>query len=227
MVNKKIWAIILGAGESKRFHDEGFVCPKPSLLIEHKGKPLSMITHVANSVPASIYQRLAVYRAGVPMPTDLDALPMWVKATRGQADTAYQVVQTMLPHDGVLMLDCDMLLEREDLERIVTLMGIYDVVVAVTKTVDPNASRVDSAPLFTTCAEKQAISQWGIVGARGFSTAWILEKALQKLLEESPEEPYLSMAINNYPGSKYAYEITKFQDWGTPERIQKSGAKIL
>lgn len=221
--------IIPAAGESRRFKDAGYETPKPLLnLRAPDGRIGIMLSHVIRSIPNNLYPGLIVALPGnVKIPGNLTGHTTPIYSTRGQADTVYQVASKLLPHDRVLVLDCDMILQQEDVAVLVNMLKIYTVTIAVTETFDPNASRVDTIPFPTRFVEKEPISQWGIVGARAFSRADSLVSSLKTLLDSTKEEPYLSTAINYHPGNKFAHVITKFTDLGTPDRVKENGWKIL
>lgn len=232
MYNSHLHVVIPAAGESRRFLDQGYLTPKPFLQVKVGDDSRMMVEHVINSLSDIIHHSFItvavhdeVYRRITPFVNTCI-----VSKTIGQADTIYQVVKHFSPEDKVLVLDCDMVLATEDLRYLVDLLGVYDVSIAVTETIDPNSSRVDQVPFPTRFVEKEGISQWGIVGARAFKNAGYLTDALKRVIDRSigrSVEPYLSTAINHYPGEKYAHVIKNYMDWGTPERLLKSGAHIV
>jgi len=227
-----IWTVIPAAGESRRFKDAGFVTPKPLLTLKSKSGEIGyMVQHVIADFPAWLRAGVIVaLPEGFPKPIDLQERVVSIEHTTGQADTVYQVVKTLPDDDSVLVLDCDMILKTKDILTLVEMINVYDVTIAVSETFDPNASRVDSIPFPTRFVEKEPISQWGIVGGRAFKKAGLLTQALKKTLDrcvDRHQEPYLSLAINPYPGSKFAHVITDYIDLGTPERIKEAGWEIL
>lgn len=222
-----LWVVIPAAGKSKRFQDAGYMTPKPLLKVKLGGKTQTMLEHVVDSIPPYMKDIVIAVPAGVDHP--LNTAYKVIEETVGQADTILQALSDLPAQDRVLILDCDMILHTEDLERMVRLLEVYDATIAVTRTFDPNASRVDTIPFPTKFAEKEPISEWGIVGARAFKSIGDLVTALNYTMvycDHTGVEPYLSMAINSYPGSKYALEIMDFYDLGTPERLRESGAQI-
>lgn len=192
-----------------------------------------MLRHVVETIPEARSENINI---GIPVGIGVPGVRgkfhgIW--ASTGQATTVYQILQSMMVRDGylkpspVLVLDCDMLLGVEDLIAIVELTQIYRSVVAVTETFDPNASRVDRIPFPTMFVEKEPISQYGIVSARAFDNAVDLKDCIGGYLETLPpeREPFLSEAMNAYPGPSFAYKLSQsFVDWGTPERVLSSGA---
>ncbi len=229
----KLWVVIPAAGESRRFKEAGYETPKPFLRIKAKdGYETWMISHVVHSIPD--LDRVSII-AGVSMglreklKSDLIDFKS-IYSTTGQAHTVLQLLEDLPEEDSVLVLDCDMILEMKDLKKLIEMLSVYDCTIAVTETFDPNSSRVDQIPFPTVFVEKEPISQFGIVGARGFRSILLLKEALEETLKdckESGKEPYLSMALNHYPGTKFALLIDSYQDWGTPERIKESGAEIV
>jgi len=232
VASNPIWVVIPAAGESRRFKEAGYSTPKPLLRIRYNDTVSYMAHYVMSSIPLIHCETLIVFPYGVEIPHNFDhtAGRMFLKSTTGQADTVYQAIKELPKNDSVLILDCDMVLQSEDVYKLVLILQIEDVAIAVAETFDPNASRVDQIPYPTRFVEKENISQYGIVGARAFKNIGILQEALSRTLERYEvlgKEPYLSVAINHYPGNKYAHLITNYVDWGTPERIKESGAEIV
>lgn len=224
----EFFVIIPAAGESRRYRDLGHPY-KPVIWIRTKeGVDASMLSHVEDTAPAGVL--MVALPRGVKTPQDSRGHVVSIAKTSGQADTIYQMVRRLPENARVLILDCDMILERRDIETLVRMLDIFDVTVAVTKTFDPNASRVDCVPYPMKFVEKQPISEWGIVGARAFKSAGVLSSALEETIaicDKLKIEPYLSMAMDKYVGTKYAHIIKKYMDWGTPERLKNSGAEII
>lgn len=222
--------LVLGAGESKRFRDKGIRIPKPLLNIDFLGKTASMLSHVQDGIPESL-EILTVLAEGYDPPNDIRGGVIHIRPTRGQAETVYRVLSIIKEDRPVLVHDCDMLLDALDVGALVDWLEKYAMTVAVTETFDPNASRVDKIPYPDVFVEKQPISKWGIVGARGFASSkeiiQCIEIELRKNINTIDYEPYLSEAMNHIPGMALAHQISDFVDWGTPERIYESGAKIV
>lgn len=227
-----LWTIIPAAGESKRFKEFGYQTPKPLLRLKSKsGETGYMVQHVISDLSSWIRAGVIIaLHEGVDKLQDLEERVMFVSQTTGQADTVYQIVKTLPDNDNVLILDCDMVLLTTDILLLIKMIQIYDVSIAVAETFDPNSSRVDQIPFPTRFVEKENISQYGIVGARCFKNARLLTIALKRTLEKCEDrhiEPYLSLAINPYPGIKFAHLITEYVDLGTPQRIMEAGWEIL
>lgn len=227
-----LWTVIPAAGESKRFREAGYSTPKPLLRLKStKNEEGYMVEHVISELPAWIRAGVIIALPGhFDKPSALHERTMPIYNSIGQADTVYRVVKTLPDNDQVLVLDCDMILKSSDIIHLVELLSIYDVTVAVTETFDPNASRVDQVPFPIRFVEKEPISKWGIVGARAFKRADLLSVALERTFDrcqQRHQEPYLSMAMNPYPGNKFAHIVTEFIDLGTPERVKEAGWEIL
>jgi hypothetical protein len=229
-----LWVVVPAAGESRRFKDAGYSIPKPFLCIRDKyGIEHYMLEHILMPVLTSYDLHNTDPIVGIPAGshppcTGVQYIP--IEKTLGQADSTFQMIQNLPENDSVLVLDCDMILDTADIQKIAELIKIYDVVIAVAESFDPNASRVDTIPFPTRFVEKEPISQYAIVGARAFHNIGFLSKALERTIERYRsigQEPYLSVAINHYPGAKYAHLITKYTDWGTPQSVKESGAEIV
>lgn len=231
-MNSNLYVIILAAGESKRFKEKGYTQCKPLLPITYAGATLSMLSWVILTLGEirEPFNLLIAYPANLPLPVIELAQSSYVliRETRGQADSLRQALAYVPENSRVLVLDCDMVLKRSDIQTLLDLLQTSDISIAVTETFDPNASRVDTVPFPTRFVEKEAISQWGIVGARAFKNSTLLIEALDEVLYlgNLHVEPYLSTAINYYPGTKVAHIVSDYLDWGTPDRLENTGARI-
>jgi len=222
-------AIILGAGESRRYKEDGHLKPKPLLIVRREFSTSSMLQHVRGTVPPGCIV-VAALPSNCEPPPDFHDPVFYIKETRGQADTAYQVLECLKPEDSVIILDCDMIVPMSYQRILLDALQLFDTSVLVTESFDPNASRVDRVPYPTKFVEKSPISEWGIVGARAFKRVSMIRKALKYVLDALPnEEPYLSTAMNFYPGKHFAQVIDSndYYDWGTPDRLRQTGAVIL
>jgi len=222
-----LWIVVPAAGESRRFKEAGYTIPKPFLMIDDEGLVMTMIGHVLYDI--NHYEKILVGLSNL-APDDFEFPSILIENSIGQADTVYRMLSCLPQEDSVLVLDCDMILEADDIQKMMDFLKNYDVVIAVAESFNPNASRVDQVPFPTRFVEKEPISQYAIVGARAFKNIGLLKKALERTLDRYKkigQEPYLSVAINHYPGTKYAHQITKYTDWGTPEAVKSSGAKIV
>lgn len=224
--------VVLAVGESKRFKDEGYEILKQFLTVEYNGVKCSMLEHVNRTIPPFANKLFVVPNYTRP-PEDLQITSQeWVSIMQsgGQAESAINSLKYVPQGHSVMFLDCDMLLGRDDLTFMLKALFLYDSVIAVQKTFDPNASRVDKVPFPTAFAEKEPISEWGIVSARGFKDYDKLIMSLHHGIVEDHKagrEPYLTGTLMAYPGIIYAHELFQpIVDWGTPDRVRLSGAQI-
>ena len=224
-----MWVLITTAGGSKRFKAEGYTKSKALLnLRSPEGVEDLMINHVRRSIPEG--HNILIAHTEKYFPLQPHDFRVYLPSTVGQADTILQTLAELPPDKPIIVLDCDTILEQRDIKVLIDSLQIYDVTLAVTETFDPNASRVDQVPFPTLFVEKEPLSQWGIIGARGFSDIGLLTYALQRTMGECRHdgtEPYLSMAMNHYTGSKFAHVIDTYVDLGTPERVRNAGWEIL
>ena len=230
-----ISVIILAAGDSRRFAVMGYDTPKPFLTIDYAGQKCSMLGHVLLRVEKFANSVLVVTRMNQELPSDIYNIHcpldhLQVNFTLGQADTLRKAL-VGLPEQSVMVLDCDMLLPEHDLEYLAAATDLYEVAVAVARTFDPNASTVDQIPFPTQFREKECASEWGIVGARAFRSVKHLRAALEEYVVYCGiylhSEPFLTPAINYIKGKKFAHVVGDYVDWGTPQRLQESGAVII
>jgi hypothetical protein len=217
-------AIILAAGESRRFKEEGYTTPKPFLNIELRGYTCPMWEHVFWTLPPKFWGGQTLY--GVP--------PKWIGEmnnaivmvhTKGPAHTALQVMNK-ISLDDTLILDADILNFTNDLLAITT---IHCPAVLVSKSSNPAFSYVDALGFFNLIKEKERISQYAVRGAYWIPSKFIGEfMTIAETLVETMKEPYISHVFNQLTGEKIAKETT-YQpiDWGTPLDVRLSGAHIV
>jgi len=156
--------IILAAGKSKRFKDEGYPIPKPFLEIEYRGLSVYMLQHVINTIPHSLDCEISIavspgYVFDAPK---IKSYP--VENTKGRADTALQVMK-ILPEPnwgGYLIIDSDILNSTNDLSRLVSQQRSA---VLVKKSANPAYSYVDKLGKVSQIKEKERISEYAIQGA--------------------------------------------------------------
>lgn len=244
----KLWVVIPAAGHSRRYAEYGAKHPKPLLTVDFFGRTQTMIEYVLDSIPEEylVRERCII---GFPIVTDVNltiytvvyatpkisqrATTKFINFTRGQPDTVFQLIKDIPSEDSILTLDSDMLLRESDIRIVVESLKLYSLSVAVAKTFDPNASRVDQIPYPTQFVDKSPISAYGIVSARAFSSAGLLRWWLKSSLETSTGvEPNFAAAMNGYKfpaerNNAFAHLITDYVDWGTPERLLASGAKLV
>src|SRR6266568_4007956 len=215
-MSKICWCVVLAAGESKRFIEAGYATPKPLLQIRSRdGIPNSMLGHVCATIPDHCNTIIALSRF-LQKPSNVEGSSFSIGRSIGQADTLFQVVKNLPPDDHVLALDCDTILRREDLQVLIDKLKDHVATVAITENVlDGNMSRVDSNINPQIFVEKQFISHWAVIGARGFHNTGYLTEVLRTYITHckmTEQEPYLTPAMNLYEGIKYAHVIRSL-DW--------------
>jgi NDP-sugar pyrophosphorylase family protein len=220
---RKMHVIILAAGKSKRFQEEGYTIPKPCLNIEWRGRIAWMVYHVFFTIPVEFSLKTIAIPPGIT--NDPEDIHFSVSDTKGPADTAMQVINEVEP-DSCLILDSDILNFTNDLR---VLTNTTDIGVLVNSSANPAFSYVDSLNNFTSIREKQRISPYAVRGAY-----FVSKKAMKKFrfalenVVKSQREPFISHAIDLMDCTKYALETTYDPiDWGTPRDIKLSGAKIV
>lgn len=228
--HRRHWILIPAAGESQRFRAEGLLTPKPLLRVRHEGRECTMLAHVVSRVPRE-FQVVVALRDPPISSRDWRGRVAVVGETSGQAETVLRALREIPDEDGVTTMDCDTLMEQDDVHELCALVGSeYSAAVAVAyDTADQQMSRVDYVPVPTLFVEKRSISPWGMISARSFSSAGVLREVLEEVVLEyasAGREPYLSEALNRYPGKKIAHVVTRWTDWGTPAKLRSSGALL-
>lgn len=225
-MSDRLWTLIPAAGESRRFKEAGYEIPKPLLKLQSpEGVLKTMLGHVVCSLPNTMRDNVVVaLKEGMSNPTDTRTV--WVENSKGQADTVRQVLKTLPESDRLLVLDCDMLLSANAIHEICSVGLVYDGVIGVTQSFDPNASRINKFPFPTFVVEKEPISEWAIISARYFRHIGLLHKAI-KNVKACYGEMYLSGVYNFYPNRLIAVNVGSYVDFGTPERVEASGWRIV
>jgi hypothetical protein len=217
--------IILAAGQSKRFQEEGYSIPKPFLEIEYRGRNASMLGHVISTIPFE-------YRISIAVPPDYKYnIAPRIKSyeifnTKGPAHTALKMI-SKFRIDSFIILDADLLNQANDLYRISFVGGLG---VLVSQSSNPAFSYVEKLKDFRRIEEKQRISEYAVRGAYYIPYGAMKEfkEHLSQVVEDIPE-PYMSHAFNSFTRyMKTAVETTYIPiDWGTPRDIKLSGARIV
>lgn len=223
-------ALILGAGNGERFGKSDV--PKALRRVQYGEWSLTMAEHVIESLPKNCSaDAIVVLRDDAPAVTfDHVRIPR----TASQNESLRKALQALSDDNtGVwfhplLVLDCDTLIDRRDLEGMLRLTDMdYRVIVAVDKDYrDENMSRVDACPFPRSFTEKDLSSPWGVVSARLFPVP-------QDALRLTHDEPSLTVALNGLKGNTsstpfLAYPLAyPWLDWGTPNRIKMTGAELV
>lgn len=221
--------VILAAGQSKRFKDEGYLIPKPFLKINWRGRTRTMLEHVISTIPLGITDDVTV---AIP-PGYTEFFPRWVKSfeiegTAGPAETALEVLNTFEQPDSVLIMDSDILNYTNDLHRLCQLDGYLGVL--VNQSSNDSYSYVDKLGIFSEIKEKNRISDWAVQGAyfihRTIMSRFMMHLALN--CDAHKEEPYLSQVFDQMIDNKYSILTTYAPiNWGTPYDVINSGALIV
>lgn len=223
-----MYVVILAAGQSKRFQDAGYKIPKPFLKVEWRGAVRPMIIHVINSLPRQFTSRIIAAPPGHEQEMEYyDSLAYYIstEGTKGPAHTLQRVLHHLPNVESTLILDCDVLNYHLDLYNL-TKEPMCSVLVS--PSIDPSCSYVDKVGNFTRLVEKEVISYYAVRGAYYIPRLYIEEFILTlEMVVAEKDEPYISHVFNAMQVAKYALQTTYLPiDWGTPEAIIASGAKI-
>jgi hypothetical protein len=219
--------IILAAGMSKRFYDEGYLVPKPLIRLSWRGKEQTMLEHVIATIPLEFRDIVIATH------------PKWIReighnerihvhpveATRGPAETAYKTLRALIP-EATLILDVDVLNFTNDLLRLGSLNNTMGVLVG--ESANPAFSYVDQKDEFKHIYEKRRVSKYAVRGAYFISAIHInaFMSALEKKMPLNGE-PFISHIFNHVPIMKTALEVSYTPiEWGTPRDVRLSGAHI-
>jgi NDP-sugar pyrophosphorylase family protein len=219
--------IILAAGASKRFQDQGYVTPKPFLQIEWRGTTQTMLEHVINTIPVQYTDIFVVTPKHVELPTfNRKVWSEQIEPTKGPAHTAWLLMKSLIG-DSTLILDSDVLNFTNDLYAL-TLLSSMGVLVKPSS--NPAYSYVDKLGDFTRIQEKEMISKYAVQGA--YFIHWRHYEEFvghSKDVIEEMSEPFISHVFNRMDiGARIAIQTTYNPvEWGTPRDVVISGAKIV
>jgi NDP-sugar pyrophosphorylase family protein len=215
-------ALILAAGQSRRFKEAGYNTPKPFLQIKWRDTTTSMLNHVINTIPKG-FNILVAAPKGYASEIHVDYYKE-VENSKGPADTALQALNLLIPASTII-IDCDILNHTNDL---IKLSKLNHCGVLVKRSANPAYSYVDGLGTFHHIAEKSRISEYAVQGAY-----FIPEHALEETMEEmgkvcnQSREPYMSHVFDRLTLVKYSIHTTYTPiDWGTPNDLKLSGAEI-
>jgi dTDP-glucose pyrophosphorylase len=222
--------VILAAGQSRRFKDEGIMVPKPLLQIEWRGTILSMLEHVMRTVPVE-YQNKIVIAISPEFVAKMAIIPIStnklfiVESTKGPAETVLKTMQHLEP-EATLIMDVDVLNFTNDLHRLTNLSRCG---VLVSWSANPAFSYVDNVGVFKRIREKQRISEYAVRGAYfvPLESRFNFIRALEEV-SGAISEPYISQALDHMDEEKYAMQTSYTPlEWGTPRDVRISGAHIV
>ena len=217
--------LILAAGQSRRFLQEGILIPKPFLLIEWRGTVLMMLEHVINTVPLHFDVSVAIPANSPALTISRHVNIYEVPQTKGPAHTALQAMN-MMEEESTLIIDVDMLNFTNDLCHLASLSCCG---VLVGHSTNPAFSYVDNLGPFIHIKEKVRISNYAVRGAYFIPIS--LRQEFIKCLEQAignKSEPFISHAFDSMRSEKFSIKTTYVPiDWGTPRDIRISGAHII
>jgi hypothetical protein len=249
----KTWCLIPTVGGSS--WAAGHETPKPLLLVDWRGTAQHMISHVLDTVPENVRCVVGLPVLWDTPRTwclkifgEMRGSAETVQAMLNIMDTCLD--RETIPDDArVLCLDCDALLATRDISRVLAeidrgadaavavarVRKVKDVAATMSFARVANESDwtweldrdIDVAGRVVDLVEKVAISRWGCVSARAFRSAALLRGALEAL---APHETGLTDALAHLVesgGDVRAVAVKKWVDWGTPEALEASGARIV
>lgn len=228
--------LIPAAGESRRFREAGHSRPKPALPIAYGSRVQTMLEWVLGGVPTT---RLGPTIVGAHPDLGLSEMVLRphvrvpVSSTRGQADTLRQMIEAACPNDAqLLIVNADVVFTMSDVNSLLNEIdfGGADTATMVVRVDRPDLSKsyVSSFPWATGFAEKDPISSYAVAGAWAFRSSTHLWTVLQYVCNTMQAEPYLSHAMDNMRGCHACCLAEhRVMDWGTPEEIERHGARIV
>jgi len=223
--------VILAAGQSQRFQDAGYKKPKQFLDINWRGAIYPMLWHALFTVPLDlditvmVSQDYKVYLKEQAYWANIRFVSLDCKTT-GPAHTAEFAMQEIGFNENTVFMDCDVLNHTNDI-KVMSLLASNGVLVYPSN--NPNYSYVNEIGDFTSIKEKECISEWAVRGAYSFSRHNMEEfkEVLGQVVSEI-NEPYLSHVLDRMSSNKVAFRaLYPPVDWGTPDAIVNSGAKIM
>lgn len=222
--------MVPAAGQSRRFVETGYATPKPDLMIEYGGQRKKMLDWALASLPSTIIGPIVVGCRHDMIGPERPHVGLTVHRSRGQAHTLLVMINETCQHDEpILIINSDVVFQTQDLLR--TCEEVErgaDTGVLVYRSENEAMSYVDRVPYATGFQEKRRISDFAMAGAWAFRSAHALEERL-KIVCQHNIEPYLSHAMNKLRGVHACYqtESTRVLDWGTPEALAATGARIV
>ena len=221
--------VILAAGQSKRFFEEGYTTPKPFLAIDYRSRIRTMLEHVICTIPFQFNITIALSSGWAEqarkMPISRNIACMDVGETKGPGQSALVTLRELRP-ESILIMDVDVLNMTNDLFGLTLLSNPG---VLVSWSANPSFSYVDKLGSFSKIEEKVRISEYAVRGAyfvpdsayRTFITA--LEETVM-----DTSEPFISHVFNRITTTKTSM-LTSYipVEWGTPRDVKLSGAHII
>lgn len=236
--------IIPMAGYGRRFDEKGYTIPKP--LIDVNGEP--MFIHTIKNLLVNCSEQTKkklTFHIGIRQDfyesfhdefhnaiAPYKNIKFYLLApTQGQADTIYQIIESMTYDysmlDPVIIRNCDdLLLDEMWAENAIkywTKQGCSGGIAVFTNT-HPKwsyAAIADGRILY--CAEKRVISNFATFGCYYFRNAHICSQAIHEMKQRGDtynNEYYISQAYNYIKGDILPYFVNNVQGIGTPEDLE-------
>lgn len=230
-----------------RFKEKGYAIPKP--LINVDGKPMFMkaisslqtidcdkkYTFIVRFDHNNEFDIVNSIKKYVPNANFI----ILTENTCGAVETCLKAARSINPHDGLIILDCD--LEyfsstyfneiKNDLEKPWNDVDIAGRIVSFPSHESRYSyARIDENDFVVETAEKKAISSHAITGSYYFAYAELFFKAARRLIKDfksgklSYKEAYLSLIYNDLieSGKKVKlHYLEKYNSFGTPEELNE------
>lgn len=234
---KRFKIMIPAAGRSQRFVDAGYDTPKPDLLIEYgrvkhgtEKRQRKMLDWALDALPSTLIGPIVIgMRNGMTGP-ERPHVPVVMHHSRGQAHTLLYMINAVCQCDEpILVINSDVVFLQQDLIRTCEEVAHgADTGILVYRSDSEALSYVDRVPYATRFAEKRPISAFAMAGAWAFRSCYELEASLKTVCQNNGE-PYLSQAMKRLRGVHACYqtEARNVLDWGTPEALAATGARIV
>jgi NDP-sugar pyrophosphorylase family protein len=233
-----IQIVIPMAGLGLRFQNEGVKTLKP--LIPVKNIPMFVYAFESTAkfnstklhavILKEHQERHALDKKLNRLYPDLE-LTILDSRTRGAAETILAASPQLKMDDPLLILDCDIAFNCEDLESMVNTGAFhaFDGVLLYFESQNPSYSYLEKDHDFicVRIIEKKVISNYAVIGAYFISTASnFFESAKQRieLYDEGREsEIYISSVINQMieEGARFLTLKAEFVNFGTPEDLKR------
>lgn len=228
--------LIPAAGRSQRYVQQGYSTPKPLLEVEHLGTRARMITHVENwlgrradlvGFPPGNHQNpdFKGRYAGIVSDSQIETISLMLASVdRGVLD------------GPVILADCDLLVDKQDLEAIeevITMPGGPEIAVLTSDKKLPGFSRalVDRGRgVAGFVGPDFEISGLGyeahsVCSLRGFRSGHMLRRSVNWAIARGFDVTMLMDKLS--PLVCMVPARGAIIDWGTPDALVKSGARIL
>lgn len=230
------------AGEGSRFLKNGWITPKPLIMLN--GQPLfkhAISSVTDNEIPMKYsfivrQEHIDKYDIDKQIYSLLPEANVFSveKTTRGAVETCLIAEPMINDEDGIIIMDCDLEFRSKDFMKNIREMLSVPVTKAKGgalvsfKSNEPRYSyaSIDEKGNVTRTAEKEVISNHALCGAYFFSLGKRFKEIAHKLLNEKEfkkPEYYVSLLFNYLlaDGEKVRLsEIEEYYSYGTPEELK-------